>query len=115
MKYFKNKQNELFVDPIVENHVGLEELTKEEFDAQLAENNIPTAEQVQAEFRATRNTLLSEVDIEINIAVDAGLDVAELRAYRQALRDSTQLWVMPEPIVDAGNLQSAIWNEGRPL
>ena len=52
----------------------------------------------QAEFRATRNTLLSKLDIEINIAVDAGQDVTELRAYRQALRDATKLWVMPEPI-----------------
>ena len=96
MKYFKNKQNELFVDPIVENHIGLEELTKEQFDTQLAENNIPTAEQGQATFRATRNTLLSKLDIEINIAVDAGLDVTELRVYRQKLRDATDTWVMPE-------------------
>jgi len=54
--------------------------------------------QVQATFRATRNTLLSKLDIEINIAVDAGLVVDELRKYRQALRDATQNWVMPEPI-----------------
>ena len=54
----------------------------------------------QATFRETRNTLLKELDIEINIAVDAGLDVTEFRAYRQALRDAPQTWVMPEPIVD---------------
>ena len=96
MKYFKNKQNELFVDPIVENHIGLEELTKEQFDTQLAENNIPTAEQVQAEFRAERDVLLSKLDIEISVAVDAGLVVGELRAYRQKLRDATDTWVMPE-------------------
>ena len=99
MKYFKNTQNELFVDPIVENHIGLEELTKEEFDTQLAENNIPTAEQVQAEFRATRNALLSKLDIEINIDIDDGLDATELRAYRRALRDATQDWVMPDELV----------------
>jgi len=52
----------------------------------------------QAEFKATRNTLLSKLDIEINTAVDAGLDVTELRVYRQALRDATDTWVMPEPI-----------------
>lgn len=39
MKYYKNKNNELFVDPIVENHIGLIELTKEEFEAQLELNN----------------------------------------------------------------------------
>jgi len=55
-------------------------------------------EATQAEFRATRNALLQEVDIEINIAEDAGLDLANLRTYRQALRDSTVLWVLPERI-----------------
>ena len=53
----------------------------------------------QAEFRTTRNTLLSKLDIEINIAFDTGLPTLELSAYRQALRDATILWVMPEPIV----------------
>ena len=42
MKYYKNINNELFIDPIVKNHTGLIELTKEEFDAQLELNNTPT-------------------------------------------------------------------------
>jgi len=62
MKYFKNKQNELFVDPIVENHIGLEELTKEQFDTQLAENNIPTVEQVLQESIATAQAYLDKTD-----------------------------------------------------
>ena len=52
---------------------------------------------MQSEFRATRDALLSKVDVEINIAFDMGLPTLELSTYRQALRDSTKLWVMPEP------------------
>jgi len=51
--------------------------------------------QEQAEFRAERNAKLSEVDVMINKAEDNGEDTAELRAYRQALRDATEQWVMP--------------------
>jgi hypothetical protein len=32
MKYYKDAQNNLFVDPIVSNHVGLAEIDKDEFD-----------------------------------------------------------------------------------
>ena len=44
MKYYKNTNNELFIDPIVKNHIGLIELTKEEFDAQLELNNVVVEE-----------------------------------------------------------------------
>lgn len=40
-RYFKDSENRLKVDPIVENYTGLVELTKAEFDAQLAINNAP--------------------------------------------------------------------------
>lgn len=33
MKYYKNKNNELFIDPIFKNNDGLIEITREEFDA----------------------------------------------------------------------------------
>ena len=46
MKYYKKTNNELFIDPIVKNHIGLIELTKEEFDAQLELNNTPTDTQI---------------------------------------------------------------------
>ena len=49
----------------------------------------------QAQFRANRDKLLVEADIEINKLVDAGLDATEWRVYRQALRDSTLTWVLP--------------------
>jgi hypothetical protein len=65
--------------------------------------NIKTAEMLaseallneQSQFRAERDKLLVEADIEINKLVDTGLDSTEWRVYRQALRDSTLTWVLP--------------------
>ena len=52
-------------------------------------------QEVQAQFRAERNKLLVEADIEINKLVDLGLNQTEWRVYRQELRDSTLTWVLP--------------------
>ena len=52
-------------------------------------------EQEQAQFRAERNQLLIEADIEINKLDDLNKDSSSWRAYRQALRDSTESWVLP--------------------
>lgn len=52
-------------------------------------------EQEQAQFRTERNLLLIEVDIEINKLDDLNKDSSSWRAYRQALRDSTESWVLP--------------------
>ena len=52
-------------------------------------------EQEQAQFRAKRNQLLIEADIEINKLEDLGKDSSAWRSYRQALRDSTESWVLP--------------------
>ena len=51
--------------------------------------------QTQSEFRIERNRLLNEIDIEINIAFDAGVDTSLLSIYRQGLRDSTDTFVLP--------------------
>lgn len=53
----------------------------------------------QSIFRQERNTLLDKVDKEINKAEDLGQDTKVLRAYRQALRDATIEWVMPESVL----------------
>ena len=49
----------------------------------------------QALFRAERDALLIEADIEINKAEDLGKDSSVWRVYRQALRDATLTWVLP--------------------
>lgn len=60
MKYYKNTNNELFIDPIVKNHIGLIELTKEEFDAQLELNNKPTDAQIlEAKINEYKSYLVS--------------------------------------------------------
>ena len=51
--------------------------------------------QEQAQFRATRNQLLVEADIEINKLDDLGKDSSIWRVYRQSLRDSTITWELP--------------------
>ena len=51
--------------------------------------------ETQAQFRAERDKLLVEADVEINKLVDLGLDSTEWRKYRQELRDSTLTWVLP--------------------
>ena len=69
----------------------------------LSEGNTPEPEfteeeiltQKQNEFRAERNNLLVEADVEINKLVDLGLDSTEWRIYRQELRDLTLTWVLP--------------------
>lgn len=67
--------------------------------------DLRTAEEIQqstqAQFRAERDKLLAEADIEINKLVDAELDVTEWRVYRQALRDSTLTWVMPSKPIES--------------
>ena len=55
--------------------------------------------QEQAQFRAERNQLLIEADIEINKLEDLNMDSSSWRAYRQALRDSTESWILPEELV----------------
>ena len=52
-------------------------------------------QETQAQFRAERDKLLVETDIEINKLVDLGLDSTEWRVYRQELRDSTLTWSLP--------------------
>lgn len=58
-------------------------------------------QQAQTQFRAERDKLLAEADIEINKSVDTGIDSTEWRVYRQALRESTLTWVLPSKPIGA--------------
>lgn len=53
-------------------------------------------EQTQTKFRQDRDVLLDQADILINKALDNNTDATKLRAYRQALRDATVTWIMPD-------------------
>ena len=85
-------------------------LNKEQLDLiKEVEQNIvlPNQEEIEAEkqkqfqiqFRYDRDILLAKTDIAIIKAEDLGQDTKDLRAYRQALRDATILWIMPESII----------------
>lgn len=63
------------------------------------ENEVEQIKQFQIQFRFDRDSLLNKTDIEINKSEDLGQDTKALRAYRQALRDATINWVMPESIL----------------
>ena len=96
MKYYK-QNNEVFAyeeDGSQDHLIGDKVLmTSEEVEAHI--NPPKTEEKIQAEFRAERDNLINEADILINKALDNGKDATNLRAYRQALRDATINWVMP--------------------
>lgn len=101
MKYFKDKNNQGVIwglSPLdIQNgrDAGLTKLTAKEVQEHL--NPPKTEEQIQAEFRAERDKLLAEVDVQINIAFDNNLDTLEdLKAYRQALRDAPETWELPK-------------------
>ena len=84
----QDKMNEVFTDEVkVVYNLYLESLKPS------AEELL---EQFQNKFRLDRDSLLKGVDIEINKAEDIGLDSTNLRAYRQALRDATINWIIPE-------------------
>lgn len=55
--------------------------------------------QFEIQFRFDRDVLLKQTDIAIYKAEDSGQNIATLRAYRQALRDATIKWVLPESII----------------
>ena len=52
----------------------------------------------QTVFRQIRDELLSKADIAIYTAEDIGQDTQLLRTYRQALRDATIDWILPESV-----------------
>ena len=67
----------------------------------------PTDEEIETEkrkqfeiqFRFDRDILLKQTDIEINKAEDLGISSLLLREYRQALRDATIDWILPESVM----------------
>lgn len=61
--------------------------------------NEEIVKQEQAIFRANRDSLLKQIDIEINKAEDLGEDTESLRRYRVSLRNATDNWVIPERVL----------------
>ena len=93
MKYYKDKSNQLFVDPIVENHTGLVEITKAEFDAMIA----PTFSELQT-------AKVNELGIAYNDANE--LDIAYLNTTFQADKSSQDLIVS---VLSAGSVPTGFF------
>ena len=53
-KYYENTEGQLFVDPIVANHVGLTEITQEQFNQIIAERNKPKTDQLLQQLTQAR-------------------------------------------------------------
>ena len=45
-KHYEDAEGQLFVDPILENHTGLAEITQSQFNQIIAERNTPTTDQL---------------------------------------------------------------------
>jgi len=53
-KYYENAEGQLFVDPILANHVGLTAITENQFNEKLAERNKPTTDQLLQQLTQAR-------------------------------------------------------------
>ena len=99
MKYYKKIHEdgtiEVLEDPIVKNHIGLIELTKEEFEAQLELNNTPTDAQILEAKVNEALAYLSSTDFKMTVDYFATLSVSEQTEFtnlrevaRQFIRDN---------------------------
>ena len=53
-KYYENAEGQLFVDPILANHIGLTEITQEQFNQIIADRNKPTTDQLLQQLTQAR-------------------------------------------------------------
>jgi hypothetical protein len=74
MKYFKDSQNNLYVDPIESKYSDLVELSKEEFDAEVVLKNAPPPLTVEEQILAIRNAIGQQIESVAQSAGDFGFD-----------------------------------------
>jgi len=81
MNYYKDNNGELYVDPIVENHENLTELTEDEFNALLEEKSALTDDEINTQSIDTSKSYLAETDwvvVKINESSIQGEDITDL-------------------------------------
>ena len=83
-KYYENAEGQLFVDPILTNHAGLTEITKEQFDQIIADRNKPTTDQLLQQLTQARKAQ-EQQGIMIN-----GIRYAGDPGNRQALQEAIE-------------------------
>jgi len=98
-KLYRNANNELFVDPIFENHEGLIEIDQVEFDTILSNLNKPTTEQLLSQLTAARK------EQERQGVVINGIRYAGDPGNRQALQEAIAF------MEDAGLTEFESWKD----
>jgi len=119
-KLYRNANNELFVDPIFENHEGLIEIDQVEFDTILSNLNKPTVKQLLSQLTAARKEQEHQgVTINgIRYAGDPGnrqalqeaiafMDDAGLTEF-ESWKDSDNVFHVNHPLVDVVDAYQAI-------
>ena len=125
-KYYENKDGQLFVDPIVTNHVGLTKINETQFKSKLAIKNMPTTEQLYKQ--AKNDKILAVSQIIVTTTSGKLFDGGELSQNRMAravtasnagdttqwiLADNTQATVTHEELKEAlllsGEAMTTIW------
>ena len=77
MKYYKDLNNELYVDPIIENHVGLIEITEIEFKELVELKLKPTSEQHLTQQKVEARQYLNDTDWYATRKMETGVEIPE--------------------------------------
>ena len=119
-KYYENTEDQLFVNPILANHVGLTEITEAQFNEKLAERNKPTSDQLLQQLTIARKEQERQ-GVTINGIRYAG-DPSNRQALQEALafmedasltkfpiwKDSDDVFHVDHPLVDVFEAYRAI-------
>ena len=118
--YYENTEGQLFVDPILANHVGLTEITQEQFNQIIADRNKPTADQLLQRLTQARKEQEHQ-GVTVNNIRYAG-DPGNRQALQEAIafmedagltkfpkwKDSDGQFHVNHPLADATNAYRAI-------
>jgi len=119
-KYYESKEGKLFVDPILANHVGLTEITQEQFNQIIAERNKPTTDQLLQQLTQARKDQ-EQQGVTINSIRYAG-DPGNRQALQEAIafmedagltefpkwKDSDNQFHVDHPLADVRDAYQAI-------
>ena len=105
-KYYENTEGQLFVDPIVANHVDLTEITKEKFDQIITDRSTPTPEQAlenkRLALKATRDQSLADLTHTLSDGSIVQVRPTDLPNFNMALAiGEAKDWVLADNSVRA--------------
>jgi len=103
-KYYENAEGKLFVDPTLTNHVGLNEITQEQFNQIIADRNTPTPEQAletqRLQLKAERDTSLRDITHTLEDGSVVQVRPSDLGTLNLAIAaGETEDWVLADDTV----------------